>query len=252
MLKNGRGHETLKSCVSHKWFDELSRLVEWFLHVDSDWIVLGFTTNLLCIFEICWMATAIVLFQNVLFLAPVVKALVPPYAFNKSLIKCGKIDSCLMQYSKKFENDQKSRCSSCIVTQTTIRKFCHLSYMGITLHNLMILLCLLLLSHPKIFTNMQHGIPKGLVFPFNFLDIGRNYVLIIMSLTIISNTTVLVSYNVIWFGYVFTLLAMVSIRGSSNCLPLPLLLIMFSPGLFVVLQKIRYQAFLLWSNCCNK
>ena len=69
--------------------------------------------------------------------------------------------------------------------------------------------------------------------------------LIIVSITIISNTTVLVSYNVICFGYVFTLLAKVSIRGSSKCLPLPLLLIMFSPGLFVVLQKIRYQAFLL-------
>ena len=157
MLKNGRGHETLKSCVSHKWFDELSRLVEWFLHADSDWIVLGFTTNLLCIFQICWMATAIILFQNVLFLAPTRKALVPPYAFNKSLIKCGKIVSCLMQYSKKFGNDQKPRCSSCIVTETTIRKLCHLSYMVITLHNLMILLCLLLHSHPKILNFYQHA-----------------------------------------------------------------------------------------------
>ena len=39
--------------VSHKWFDELRRLIEWFLHVDfSDGIIIGLTTNLLCIFDI--------------------------------------------------------------------------------------------------------------------------------------------------------------------------------------------------------
>ena len=34
MVKNGQGlidHGTLKSGVSHKWFDELSRSIEWFL-----------------------------------------------------------------------------------------------------------------------------------------------------------------------------------------------------------------------------
>ena len=36
IVKNGQDHGTLKSGVSHKWFDELSKLVEWFLHVDSD------------------------------------------------------------------------------------------------------------------------------------------------------------------------------------------------------------------------
>ena len=38
MVKNGRvfrDHGTLKSGVSHKWFDELSRLIEWFLCTDS-------------------------------------------------------------------------------------------------------------------------------------------------------------------------------------------------------------------------
>ena len=29
-------HRTLKSGVSHKWFDELSRLIEWFVHADGD------------------------------------------------------------------------------------------------------------------------------------------------------------------------------------------------------------------------
>ena len=39
-------HGTLKSGVSHKWFDELSRFFERFLHVDSGGIIFGFTTNL--------------------------------------------------------------------------------------------------------------------------------------------------------------------------------------------------------------
>ena len=39
MLENGRGlldHETVKSDVSHKWFDALIRLTGWFFHADSD------------------------------------------------------------------------------------------------------------------------------------------------------------------------------------------------------------------------
>ena len=42
MVKNGWGlidHGTHKPSVSHKWFDELSRLTEWFLHADSDGII---------------------------------------------------------------------------------------------------------------------------------------------------------------------------------------------------------------------
>ena len=38
MVKNG-SHGTFKIGASHKWFDELSRLVEWFLHADSDGII---------------------------------------------------------------------------------------------------------------------------------------------------------------------------------------------------------------------
>ena len=39
IVKNARDlieHRTLKPSVSHKWFDELGRLIEWYLHADSD------------------------------------------------------------------------------------------------------------------------------------------------------------------------------------------------------------------------
>ena len=55
IVKNAWGHidhGTLKSGVSHKLFDELRRLIERFFHVDSDGIIFGFTTNLLCVFDI--------------------------------------------------------------------------------------------------------------------------------------------------------------------------------------------------------
>ena len=55
MGKNGRDlldHETLKSGVFPKWFDELSRLIEWYLHADNDRIIFDFITNMFCIFNI--------------------------------------------------------------------------------------------------------------------------------------------------------------------------------------------------------
>ena len=117
-----RSYGTLKSGVSHKWFDELSRLIEWFLHGDSDWIIFGLTTSLLCIFDNCWLSTAVALVKNdVLLLLPTGKVLelgFPKYFFNKSLIECGKIVSCLMRYLKNMGNDPKPRCSSsCIATE---------------------------------------------------------------------------------------------------------------------------------------
>ena len=51
MLKNGGDlldHGNLKSSVSQKSFGALT---EWFLHVYSDWMIFGLTTNLLCIFR---------------------------------------------------------------------------------------------------------------------------------------------------------------------------------------------------------
>ena len=75
MVKNGftpfRPFGTLKSGASHIWFDESSRLIEWFLHADSDLIIFGLSTNLLCVFYICWVSTAVVLFKNdILLLVP--------------------------------------------------------------------------------------------------------------------------------------------------------------------------------------
>ena len=91
------------------------------MHSDSSWIIFGLTTNLLCIFDICWVPTAVVLAKNdVLLLVPTGEVLelgFPKCFFNKSLIKWGKIVSCLMQYSKKCGNDQKLRCSSSIATE---------------------------------------------------------------------------------------------------------------------------------------
>ena len=71
-----RSYGTLKSGASHKWFDESSRLIEWFLYGDSDWIIFGLTTGLLPIFDICLVFTAVVLFKNdILLLVPTGKVL---------------------------------------------------------------------------------------------------------------------------------------------------------------------------------
>ena len=67
MLKNGwskRSYGTLKSRASRKWFDGLSRLIEWFLHGTNDWIVHGLTSTLLCIFDIYWVSTTVALVKN--------------------------------------------------------------------------------------------------------------------------------------------------------------------------------------------
>ena len=55
MAKNGQGvidHGTLRTGVPHKWFDVVSRLVEWILHADSDGIIFDLAADLLCIFDI--------------------------------------------------------------------------------------------------------------------------------------------------------------------------------------------------------
>ena len=51
LVQNGQGLKdrgTFKPGISHTWFDELSRLIDWFLHADRDGII--FTQ--LCIFDI--------------------------------------------------------------------------------------------------------------------------------------------------------------------------------------------------------
>ena len=118
------------------------------LYADSDSIFFGLTRNLLCIFNICWVSTAVVIVKNdvmlLVFTRKVLELGFFTCFFNKSLIKCEKFISCLMQQSKDMENEQKPRCSSCIAIEPTISKFWHSS----TLHSLKILLSLLFLSHP--------------------------------------------------------------------------------------------------------
>ena len=71
MQINIKTSTTLKSGASHKWFDESSKLTERFLHGDGNCIIFGLTTNLLCIFDICWVPTAVVIAKNdVLLLVP--------------------------------------------------------------------------------------------------------------------------------------------------------------------------------------
>ena len=38
--------------VFHIWFDELSWLIEWFLHANGDGIIFGLMANIFCIFDI--------------------------------------------------------------------------------------------------------------------------------------------------------------------------------------------------------
>ena len=118
-------------------------------------------------------------------------------------------------------------------------QFCNSSYMVIILYNLKILLSLLLLSQPTIqkFFQPANWIFVGLVIPLIFyylffLEIGRNYASIII--TIISNTTVLVS-TVLFALDILCLWAMVSIWRLLQRSPPPLPLTWFSPGLSVVL-----------------
>ena len=81
-----------------------------------------------------------------------------------------------------------------------------------------------------------------------FLEIGRNYVSIII--TIISNITVLVSHNVICFRYFIPMSHGVSKNAPPILSPIPPT--RFSPELFVILQKILYQPFFALSDYWKK
>ena len=98
----------------------------------------------------------------------------------------------------------------------TISKFCHFSYMVITLHNSKILLFLhcFLTQQIQTFTNLLIGIFR-LVIPLNFfLELGRNYVSIIV--TIISNITVLQHYLLWIFVTIRRFLQLIVCIGVSN------------------------------------
>ena len=60
-------HGTLKSGVSHKWFDELSILIECFLHADSDGVIFGFMASWMYFVSLTfkrWGTTAVLLSQS--------------------------------------------------------------------------------------------------------------------------------------------------------------------------------------------
>ena len=96
------------------------------------------------------------------------------------------------------------------LSNSTISKFCHFSYMASSSPN---------------FKNLANFSPRNflglvihLIFLF-FLDIGRNYISpnIFITITIVSNITVLVSQNIIFFGF-FTAMSQ---EDFSKCLPQP-------------------------------
>ena len=130
-------------------------------------------------------------------------------------------------------NDQKSRCSFCIVFEP---------------HNFKILPFLLhgyqkyCYPHPTISKCYQPITLSffGLIIPLNFfLEIGRKYESIII--TVISNITVLVSHNVICFRYFMLMSHGVSIIRLLQLFLPRLPLTRSLPGLFVVLQEILCQ-----------
>ena len=149
-MRPSRSYGTLKSDASHKWFDELSRLIEWFLHCDSDWIIFDLTTSVLCIFDIFWVSTAFLLVKNdALFLVPTGKVLELGFP-NCFLIKAWLSVERLFPVEKIWEMTRNLGAHPAWLWNHTISKSWYSSYMVITLHNLKILLSPLLLSHPTI------------------------------------------------------------------------------------------------------
>lgn len=92
----------------------------------------------------------------------------------------------------------------------------------------------------KILTYSPHGNFLICNPSYFFLVIGRNNASI--SITIVSNITVLVSHNaIIWFGYIKPMIHGVN-KDSSQVPPTTSLPSAgFSPGMFVVLQEKLYQ-----------
>ena len=123
-----------------------------YLMNQPDWLnnfCIGLITNLLCIFDICWVSAAVVLVKNVLFLVPTGKVL--ELGFPKCfLIKDWFSVERLFPVEKIWEMTKNLGAHPAWLLNPTISKFWHSSYMVVTLHNLKILLSFLLLFHPTI------------------------------------------------------------------------------------------------------
>ena len=129
--------------------------------------------------------------------------------FNKSLIKCEKFVSCLMQYSKKYGKWPETY----VLIQHSYwtPTFCYSSYMvTISLYNSKILLFLhyFLTLQFQTFTKISHSF---------FFETGRNYVSIIVN--IISSNTVLQCYLLWIFVLIRRLLQLIVYIGVSTTPP---------------------------------
>ena len=143
-----------------------------------------------------------------------------------------------------MENDQKPRCSSCMVIETLhfrILPFLLRGYHTPKLKNIAILAIAFSPHNFKILPTC-HMESFWVSNPtYIFLEIGRSYVSIII--TIMSNTTVLLSHDVICFRHFMPMSYGDNKQAFTIVSPPPHPLNRFSPGLFVVLQEILYLLF---------
>ena len=99
----------------------------------------------------------------------------------------------------------------------------------------------------KIFTGLLHQLFRNDNFSFYFLciflEIGRNYIMSIMSIiiTIVSNNTVFVSQNNIFSVFFMAMSHSVIKKAPPSASPTSISPITFSPGLFVALQEMFHQ-----------
>ena len=139
----------------------------------ADWLndfCTALTISLLCIFDICWVFTAVVLVKNdVLFVVSTRKVLelgFPEFVLIKAWLSVER----LFPVEKIWDMTKNVGAHPGWLLNLAISKFWHSSYMVITLHNLKTLLSLLLLSHPTIsnfyrFANLNFF---ELVIPLNY------------------------------------------------------------------------------------
>ena len=145
--------------ISHMiwWIKQIDWMI---LHFDSDSMIFGLITSLLCIYDICWVPFAVVLVKNdVLFLVPAGKVL------ELGFPKCFLIKAWL-SVKRLFPAKNIWK----MTRNLGAHPAWHSSYMVITLYNLKILLSLLLLSHPTIsnFYQLTNWNFSGLVIQLNY------------------------------------------------------------------------------------
>ena len=135
----------------------------------TDWLndfCTGLTTSLLCIFDICWVSTAVVLVRSAH--RKSFRTWFSWMFFNKSLIKSGKTVS----FQKSMGNDQKPRCSSCMTTEShnfKILAFLLYGYHSPQLKNITIpASCCFLTPQFQTFTNLLIWIFWGWIIPLNY------------------------------------------------------------------------------------